>query len=168
MTRTYYITLIATTLLASCSQDVHDGGPQVTDPRGRVEIVGERKMDTPENTAKSVKWALDSMLRWYAPRPKRGNYVFRSEDEMRRVWIDQGGDPAKLPVVDFGSRMVVAMFLDAGEYRESPQLRRIAKVGERIEVLYAMEGDKLFGKVINPCIAVSIARDDAEVVFVAQ
>jgi hypothetical protein len=132
-----------------------------------MEIVGERRMDTPEQTAKSILWALESMVKWYAPSPKQGNYVFRSEDQMRRVWLEQGGDPDKLPVVDFQSRMVVAMFLDAGEYTEAPALKTIQKVGDRIEVRYAME-ESMFGKIINPCIAISIPKDEAEVVFVAQ
>jgi hypothetical protein len=145
------------------------GEPKKENPMStpeRKEILGERKMGTPEEQAKAIAWALDSMLPWYAPHPKKGSFVFRTEDEMGRVWLDQGGGRGKLPKVDFGSRMVVAMFIDEGSYTEAPRVTTIQKVGGRIEVRWAV-GKTPFPR-INPCIVISIPKDDAEVVFVAE
>lgn len=135
------------------------------DNQSEIEIVGERNMETAEGAAKAIVWAMDSILKWYAPNPKQGNHVFRTKDEMSVVWASHDGDPNELPEVDFDTQMVVAMFLDAGEYEESPGLKTIMKVGDQIEVRYTMNRSP-FSKVFNPCVAVAIPKQSGEVTFV--
>ena len=106
---------------------------------------------------------MENILQWHVPAPKKLNCIFRSADEMIDVWKQHGGDGSKIPDIDFNKYMVVAMFLDAGNYKRAPGIRRIIKEGDVIEIEYAYQGRPW--EMINPCCVIQAPRSDVMYVF---
>ena len=102
-------------------------------------------------------------LEWGAPKPKKGNLVFRSEEELRKAWLAHQGKSEELPKVDFKQNMVVAMFLDAGEYDVSPSVTAVRRANGEIRVYYQMTKGPI--PMINPCVVFVMKKEDAKVVF---
>ena len=127
-------------------------------------LLEPRSEDTPEEAAMALLWAMDHMLSWNAERPRAGNHLFRSSTEMNEIWLAHGGADGDAPVVDFQNWMVVAMFLDAGEYSEAPGIQEVIKMDSTIEVRYQVIGRAW--TMINPCSVISVPREDGEAVFV--
>ena len=84
---------------------------------------------------------------------------------MRCVWLQHGGEPDELPRVDFNQKMVVAMFVNAGEYTEVQRIQEVIVVGNRIEVRHS----KFNGDVttINPCSVIAVPRAEGIAEFLA-
>jgi hypothetical protein len=108
------------------------------------------------------------LLPWYPNTPEAGAFVFRSEEEMKHIWLSHDCKPEKLPRVDFTRAMVVAVFVDAGEYEKVPSITSIKKEGDAIKILYGMHKTRMGWKVLNPscAIVVPIVEGNPEFVLV--
>jgi hypothetical protein len=116
-----------------------------------------------QDPAKAIIFTIQHMLKWYAPNPIAGEFLFRSSSEMLQVWQLQGGTAAEFPKVDFTKFMVVGKFLDAGEYSVVPSLHRVAVTKGTINIDFKMvEG---FMLMINPAVAIAIPTAEGEPKF---
>lgn len=137
-------------------------GDVKTAPKPTSPLITKKKAKKEKEKARPPRIARSS-LQWDAPKPKKGNLVFRNEEEMRKVWLAHQGNPEKLPKVDFKQHMVVAMFLEAGEYEMSPSVIKVRRVDGEILVYYEMTKGPI--PMLNPCVVFVIKKDDAKVVF---
>jgi hypothetical protein len=106
----------------------------------------------------------EGLLRWNAPHLKAGMHLFRSTEEMRRIWISHGGGETGMPDIDFAKYMVAAIFVDAGEYHTAPCILSIEKVDNRIKVRYGTMHRPW--PMIDPHCVVKVAYADGEVEFI--
>jgi hypothetical protein len=127
------------------------------------DLLSKRLVDTPEDSARALLWAMSEMVPWDAPHPKAGQYLFRSERDMAEVWRSQGGDAAKFPQSDFEKFMVLALFMDEGEYHQCMAPKSVLVLDSRIVVVVGQSSTPW--KMINPMSVIRFPRCEGEVVF---
>ena len=147
------------------SEPAEEGGSVQS---GSTLIPKEKKQEKAKKKKKAKANAQISRrnIDWYAPQPKKGNHILRTAEELKRVWAAHKGEDKQLPKVDFAKEMIVAMFLDAGEYQESPSITGIRKVNGEIEV--SVTNTKAPFPMLNPSVVVAIPKDDAKVKFLTK
>jgi hypothetical protein len=133
-------------------QSLETQEPQVTPDRAP-------KPAPNENQLKS-----EGLINWKAPHLKAGMHLFRSTEEMRRIWLSHGGGDTGMPDIDFAKYMVAAIFVDAGEYHTAPCILSIEKVDNRIKVFYGTMHRPW--PMIDPHCVVKVAYADGEVEFI--
>jgi hypothetical protein len=82
---------------------------------------------------------------------------------MARVWVEHGGEPEKLPAVDFAQHMVVAVFEAEGSYREVRGVERALQVEGKLWIIIGKS--KRPWSMINPASVIVVPRADGEPVF---
>lgn len=112
-------------------------------------------------------------LTWSHPHAKAEQLVFRSQDELAKVWVADGGKKEDLPKVDFEKEMAIAVF--AGEKPNSGYGVKIEKVAvdqdtKVLDVLFnesAPDPGKMYAQVLSyPCQVVVVKRTEGKVNFV--
>ena len=117
----------------------------------------------PLDPAELLRSSAD-MVSWDTSHPKEGKFLFHSEDEMQKVWIEQGGVESKMPKIDFAEKMVVAIFMDEGTYKYAFGIRSVKNEANGIKVLYTK--NEMAWNVINPCSVYEINRAEGDVEFI--
>jgi hypothetical protein len=129
------------------------------------DLLPRERVDSVESVARRLAWAMNDLLSWDAPHPRAGTHLFRESAEMETVWRRHGGDPARMPSVDFAHHMVVALFEDEGEYTTARSIKRVVAAEG---VLWIVTGT--FSRpwpFQNPCSVIRIERMPGEPRFVA-
>ena len=121
---------------------------------------------TPEGVAKALLWAMEGLIGWYAPHPKKGHYVFRSDDDLSAVWIAHGGNPGEEPRVDFTRSVVVGVFVDEGTYRQCPRVTSVERRGGELVVTIGWLHQNF--DMVNPASVVRVAKFDGPVRFLLE
>lgn len=106
----------------------------------------------------------EALLDWFPNKPQAGKYLFRSEEEMRQVWKEHGGQEGGMPQIDFSTHMVAAIFLDAGEYNSAPCIIGARKIGDSIKVFYGTM--KRPWKMLNPVSVIKLPYADGSFEFI--
>ncbi len=119
-------------------------------------------------------WVVLEIVRAFAweSHAGRGEYVFKTRDEMTRVWQQDGGKPDRMPKVDFEQELVLAVF--AGQKQGTGHRIKIEAVakpekGKDGIVLYretAPKGENRAAQVTYPNHVVVIKKVDAEFKFI--
>lgn len=128
-----------------------------------IDLMPKHDQKTVQGQADALLWAMNDMLPWHVPSPRAGTYLFRSAEEMTVIWSDHGGDVTKVSHVDFSTRMVVAVFEDAGTYQTIHVVGHVIPKDGRIWVIIAQR--TAIWEMINPCSVISIPRYDGDTVF---
>jgi hypothetical protein len=85
------------------------------------------------------RWGLHDIFRWGAPHPREGSHVFRSREEMARVWEEHGGEPGSMPEVDFDQHMVAAIFEAEGSHKVARAIQHVIPRGKKLYVIFARQ-----------------------------
>jgi hypothetical protein len=118
---------------------------------------------TAEGKARQLLWAMSNVLPWGAPHPRAGSYVFRTAEDMAKVWAEHGGEPGKLPTVEFAQHMVLAVFEAEGSYREVRHVQRVLQGKGKLWIVIGKASRPWPMK--NPASVIAVPRADGEPVF---
>jgi hypothetical protein len=118
---------------------------------------------TPEGQARQLLWTMSNVLSWHVPHPRAGTFVFRTAEDMAKVWAEHGGEPGKLPAVDFAQNMVVAVFEAEGSYREVRHVQRALQGDGKLWIVIGKSSRPW--SMINPASVIVVSRADGEPVF---
>jgi hypothetical protein len=113
--------------------------------------------------AEQLIWAMENVLAWHVPHPVAGRQVFRSTAELLATWTAHGGEPSKLPQVDFSRSMVIGIFAGEGTFRSVPTIASIDSLDGMLRIRVAQRA--MAYDVGDPASVVVIDRDDRPVVF---
>lgn len=138
--------------------------PRTRNPAVTKDLLPRHDGGTVEGQARQLLWTMNNVLAWRVEHPRAGAYVFRSPEDMARVWMEHGGDPAAVPVVDFGQHMVVALFEAEGSYREVRTIQRVLQGGGKLWIVVGKAQRPWAMK--NPASVIALPRADGEPVFV--
>jgi len=95
--------------------------------------------DVDAENKREKRWGVHDIFRWGAPHPREGSHVFRSAEEMSRVWDEHGGVPGRMPEVDFDQHMLVAIFEAAGSHKVARAIQHVIPRGKTLYVIHAKQ-----------------------------
>jgi hypothetical protein len=129
------------------------------------DLLPDRGGEGPHAEARRITWAMSDLLPWHVAHPRACRRVFRDRAAFAAEWAAQGGDPARMPEVDFARSMVVAVIEAEGQYTESHNVERVAltQIGEVIVVVGVSARP---WKMTNPASVIRVDRVDGDVRFI--
>ncbi len=137
---------------------------RATNDDNETDLLLDRSGDSVVAQARAILWAMTDLLAWDVDHPRARRFLARDRAAFLAEWEAQGGDPARLPDVDFTTSMVVAVIEDEGEYSEAHAIERVVQRGNEIVVVVGTRSRPW--KMINPASVIRVPRAEGDVQFV--